>query len=80
MTMPHNPMALMKDKLQDVIRQAREDIVSAHDVRAKILLKTTADLISNLTSVYEEYESNHQGHRTPALRVAIHASTIKRRV
>ena len=52
-----NPTAPIKEKLYDVIKHARANIDGADDMQAKVILKTTADLISGLTSVYEDYES-----------------------
>jgi hypothetical protein len=52
-----NPTGQIKEKLYDVIKQARTNIDCANDMRAKVLLKTTADLITGLTSAYEDYES-----------------------
>jgi len=54
---PRYQTAKIKEKLNDVSRQAREHIERVNDIQAKVLLKTTADLISGLTCVYDEYES-----------------------
>jgi len=70
-----NPTGKVKEKLYDVIKLSRANIECAKDMRAKVLLKTTADLISSLTSAYEDYESKHQGIRSPATRMAIDGST-----
>ena len=63
----------IKQKLYEVINQARTTIECVNDMRAKVLLKTTADLITGLTSAYENYESNRQTHRPNVVRTAIHA-------
>ena len=59
-------IAQIQEKLYDVIKQARVNIECTHDMRAKVLLKTTADLISSLTSVYEDYELKRKVPWAPA--------------
>ena len=59
-----NPTNQVKEKLYEVIKLSRSKIEDAKDIRAKVLLKTTADLISSLTYAYEDYESKHQGIRS----------------
>jgi hypothetical protein len=61
-----SPTAQIKEKLYDVIKQARASIECVNDMRAKVLLKTTADLISNLASVYEDYELKRKAPWAPA--------------
>jgi hypothetical protein len=55
-----SPTDEIKEKLYDVIKQARTNMDCANDMRAKVLLKTTADLITGLTSAYEDYESKYR--------------------
>ena len=64
-----NPTAQILDKLYDVIKQARSNIECANDLRAKVLLKTTADLISSLTSVYEDYEAKRKTSWAPRTKI-----------
>ena len=47
----------IKVKLNDLSKHAREKMQRVKDARAKVLLETTADLISGLNSVYEDFEA-----------------------
>jgi len=65
---PRYQTAGIKEKLTDVSNQARETIEKVNDARAKILLRTTADLITGLKSAYEDYESTHHVSKPSTLK------------
>jgi len=46
----------IRDQLQQLANQAREDVRQANDPRARALLETTAEVLNGLRTAYEHFE------------------------
>lgn len=50
----------IRDQLQALANQAREDVRQANDPRAKALLETTAEVLNGLRTAYEHFEKGEE--------------------
>jgi hypothetical protein len=57
---PRRYTANIREKLDDVIRLAREDVVKVEEPKAQALFETTAEVLIGLRTAYEDYEQGEE--------------------
>jgi hypothetical protein len=57
---PRRYTANIREKLDDVIRLAREDVVKVDEPKAQALFETTAEVLIGLRTAYEDYEQGEE--------------------
>lgn len=59
----HARAANIRQQLDQVVKQARQDIGQVNDPKAQALFETTAETLLGLMKAYEDYEQNRPAWR-----------------